>query len=470
MSIKAEWGIVGLGVMGTSLSRNFARKGIRLALYNRRVEGLEEQVAVKKKQRYSELGSAQTFEELKSFVSVLDAPRKILLMLPEGKPTDTVLDQLMPLLSKGDIVMDGANTHYHKTEKRAKSINKKGVLFLGLGVSGGEEGALNGPSLMVGGNREAYELIKDDLFHISAKNITEKPCCAYFGTGGAGHFVKMIHNGIEYAEMQLLAEVYALSEFNTSHNSIQNTLSQWNKTKSKSYLLGITASLLNYKKDQVPFIQMIQDQASNKGTGAWATSAGTALSYPNNIMSSALHARYISSFKADRVQFAKFHHRKQSCNKISFNNLKKSYDLSRWINHHQGFEMLTLASIEYDWKLDLSQVASVWAEGCIIKSELMNFCIGFFKDESSLLLSQEFKKLLEKGKESWKKTLSQAIENEIPVFCFQSAWSYFTALKTEKSTANLIQAQRDYFGAHGFLLINNKSEKLQHGPWSSKKI
>ena len=190
-----------------------------------------------------------------------------------------------------------------------------------------------------------------------------------FGSGGAGHYVKMVHNGIEYAEMQLLAEVYALSH----HSKIQPTLEEWNSTASKSYLLEITAALLAYQEDNMPFIEKIQDQASNKGTGAWATAAGTTLGYPNNLMSSALHARYISSFKEDRIQFAKQFNSELSKTKISFSELKKSYDLSRWINHHQGFEMLDLAAKEYNWKLNLSEVASVWAEGCIIKSELMDF-------------------------------------------------------------------------------------------------
>ena len=465
MNVKTEWGIVGMGVMGTALSRNFARNGIKIALFNRRIKKLEEEVALKKTQLYSELANAQAFEELDQFVFALKAPRKILLMLPSGDPTEDLLEQLGPLLSKGDIVIDAGNSHYQQTEKRSKSFIKKEILFLGIGVSGGEEGALKGPSLMVGGNKEAYEIVKNNLFQIAGKNNKGHPCCSYFGNGGAGHFVKMIHNGIEYAEMQLLAEVISLLHHNNSNEVIQTTLNQWNKTKSKSYLLEITADLLKYYEDELPFVEMIQDKASNKGTGSWATKAGTTLGYSNSLMASALYARYISSFKKERVALAKRFNKKIPLLKASFIQIKKSYDLSRWINHHQGFEMLSLAAKKYGWKLDLYQVASVWAEGCIIKSDLMEFCISLFESEKSLLLSNEFKTLLEKGKDPWKKTLKQAIESEIPILCMQSAWSYFTALKTNKSTANIIQAQRDYFGAHGFLRIDSESDKLQHGPW-----
>ena len=466
MNNMAQWGIVGMGVMGTNLSRNFSRKGLRLALFNRKVEGLEEGIAEKKKQLYPELNNAEAFEDLKGFILALETPRKILIMLPSGKPTENFFDQLLPLIKKGDIIIDGANSHYQQTNKWAKILERKKILFLGIGISGGKEGALNGASLMVGGNKNAYELIKNDLFQISAKNRKKKPCCCYFGYGGAGHYVKMVHNGIEYAEMQLISEVYALCRSSFLHKEIQHALNKWNKTESRSYLLEITASLLMYQKNQIPFIEMIEDQASNNGSGAWATSDGIELGYPNNMMASALYSRYISSFKADRVKFARSFSKKQAINKLSLNQLKKSYDLSRWVNHHQGFEMLALAANHYKWKIDLDQVAEVWSDGCIIKSELMNFCISFFKNRSSLLLSNEFKALLKEGKESWKKILQQAIEYEVSVIGMQSAWSFFSLLKTYKSSANIIQAQRDYFGAHGVLIIDGKKEKLMHGPWS----
>jgi 6-phosphogluconate dehydrogenase len=277
----------------------------------------------------------------------------------------------------------------------------------------------------------------------------------------------MIHNGIEYAEMQLLAELYALASCTMSHDEIQKTLSQWNATKSKSYLLEITASLLKYREGETPFIELIRDQASNKGTGAWATASATALGYPNSLMAAALHARYLSFFKKERVHFSKHFDNPKSTVKISSAILKNAYDLSRWINHHQGFEMLTLAAKEYKWTLDLSQVASVWAEGCIIKSDLMNDCIKLLQDNTMLLLSEGFKEHLNDGKENLKELLQRAVTNEIPIPCMQSAWTYFAALKTQNSSANIIQAQRDYFGAHGFLRTDNDLQDLVHGPWCS---
>ena len=467
MNTKTQWGIAGMGVMGTSLSRNFSQKEISLALFNRRVEGKEEGVALKKKQLYSELNPTQAFEELKDFVSAIERPRKIFIMLPAGVATSHFLEQLIPLLSKGDIVIDGGNAHYKETEKRAKKLADEGILFLGVGVSGGEEGALKGPSLMVGGDHTAYEIVKEDLFKITAKNNNKIPCCAYFGTGGAGHFVKMVHNGIEYAEMQLLAELYALASCTMSHDEIQKTLSQWNATKSKSYLLEITASLLKFREDKTPFIELIRDQASNKGTGAWATASATELGYPNSLMTAALHERFLSFFKKERIQFSEYFDKPRSTVNISSSLLKNAYDLSRWVNHHQGFEMLTLAAKEYKWSLNLSQVASVWAEGCIIKSDLMDDCIKLLQDNTMLLLSEDFKQLFTNGKENWKELLQQAVANEIPTPCMQSAWTYFAALKTQNSSANIIQAQRDYFGAHGFLRVDNESQGLEHGPWSS---
>lgn len=467
MNTKTQWGIAGMGVMGTSLSRNFSQKEISLALFNRRVEGKEEGVALKKKQLYSELNPTQAFEELKDFVSAIERPRKIFIMLPAGVATSHFLEQLIPLLSKGDIVIDGGNAHYKETEKRAKKLADEGILFLGVGVSGGEEGALKGPSLMVGGDHTAYEIVKEDLFKITAKNNNKIPCCAYFGTGGAGHFVKMVHNGIEYAEMQLLAELYALASCTMSHDEIQKTLSQWSATKSKSYLLEITASLLKFREDKTPFIELIRDQASNKGTGAWATASATELGYPNSLMTAALHERFLSFFKKERIQFSEHFDKPRSTVNISSSLLKNAYDLSRWVNHHQGFEMLTLAAKEYKWSLNLSQVASVWAEGCIIKSDLMDDCIKLLQDNTMLLLSEDFKQLFTNGKENWKELLQQAVANEIPTPCMQSAWTYFAALKTQNSSANIIQAQRDYFGAHGFLRTDNESQGLKHGPWSS---
>jgi 6-phosphogluconate dehydrogenase len=325
--------------MGTNLARNFAKKGITLALYNRYVQGSEEQIALKRTQTYPELKEALAFESLSQFINTLEQPRKILIMLPAGSVIDGILNELSPLLSRGDVIIDGGNSHYEDTEKRVLLMAQKKILFLGMGVSGGAEGALHGPSLMVGGDKEGYQIIAKDLENIAAKNRQGNPCCGYLGKGGAGHFVKMVHNGIEYGEMQLLAEIFELNLSSPKSNleTQQKQFSDWNNTESKSYLLEITAEILSYKEKGAPFIDLILDQASNKGTGAWATSIGAATGFPNTLMAAALHARYTSSFKSERIRHAKQLKFPSSDPPKEIPDLKKNYDLSLWINKHQGF-------------------------------------------------------------------------------------------------------------------------------------
>ena len=467
---QATWGIVGLGVMGTSLSRNFANKGISLSLYNREVKGSEEGVALSHTKQYSELKNALPFNSLPSFVESIKNPRKILLMLPAGSPTDTVIEKLIPLLTQGDVIIEGGNSHFKDTEKRAKQLSAAGIYFLGMGVSGGEEGALKGPALMIGGVKEAYMLVKNDLSAIAAKNSKGVPCCDFVGSGGAGHFVKMVHNGIEYAEMQLLAEVVslALSDQSNSIKTIQKMLQDWQKTKSESYLLDITASLLGFQESGRPFIDLIKDEASNKGTGAWATAEGAELGSPNSLMASALHARFTSSNKKQRSLLSKTFKGKPTSTSLSLSALKVSYDLSRIINHHQGFEMIREAAIKNNWKIKLATIASLWSEGCIIKSRLMDTLVDVLKSNDSLLNAAAFMEFFNNGIASWEISITTAIQKRIPFSCHNAAWNYFLAITQENSNANIIQAQRDFFGAHGFERKDKKHHKKYHGPWADK--
>ena len=467
---QATWGIVGLGVMGTSLSRNFANKGISLSLYNREVKGSEEGVALSHTKQYSELKNALPFNSLPSFVESIKNPRKILLMLPAGSPTDTVIEKLIPLLTQGDVIIEGGNSHFKDTEKRAKQLSAAGIHFLGMGVSGGEEGALKGPALMIGGVKEAYMLVKNDLSAIAAKNSKGVPCCDFVGSGGAGHFVKMVHNGIEYAEMQLLAEVVslALSDPSNSIKTIRKMLQDWQKTKSESYLLDITASLLGFQESGRPFIDLIKDEASNKGTGAWATAEGAELGSPNSLMASALHARFTSSNKKQRSLLSKTFKGKPTSTSLSLSALKVSYDLSRIINHHQGFEMIREAAIKNNWKIKLATIASLWSEGCIIKSRLMDTLVDVLKSNDSLLNAAAFMEFFNNGIASWEISITTAIQKRIPFSCHNAAWNYFLAITQENSNANIIQAQRDFFGAHGFERKDKKHHKKYHGPWADK--
>ena len=467
---QATWGIVGLGIMGTSLSRNFANKGTSLSLYNREVKGSEEGVALSHTKQYSELKNALPFNSLPSFVESIKNPRKILLMLPAGSPTDTVIEKLIPLLTQGDVIIEGGNSHFKDTEKRAKQLSAAGIHFLGMGVSGGEEGALKGPALMIGGVKEAYMLVKNDLSAIAAKNSKGVPCCDFVGSGGAGHFVKMVHNGIEYAEMQLLAEVVslALSDPSNSIKTIRKMLQDWQKTKSESYLLDITASLLGFHESGRPFIDLIKDEASNKGTGAWATAEGAELGSANSLMASALHARFTSSNKKQRSLLSKTFKGKPTSTSLSLSALKVSYDLSRIINHHQGFEMIREAAIKNNWKIKLATIASLWSEGCIIKSRLMDTLVDVLKSNDSLLNAAAFMEFFNNGIASWEISITTAIQKHIPFSCHNAAWNYFLAITQENSNANIIQAQRDFFGAHGFERKDKKHHKKYHGPWADK--
>ena len=470
MSNQANWGIVGLGIMGTSLSRNFANKGTSLSLYNREVKGSEEGVALSHTKQYSELKNALPFNSLPSFVESIKNPRKILLMLPAGSPTDTVIEKLIPLLTQGDVIIEGGNSHFKDTEKRAKQLSAAGIHFLGMGVSGGEEGALKGPALMIGGAKEAYMLVKNDLSAIAAKNSKGVPCCDFVGSGGAGHFVKMVHNGIEYAEMQLLAEVVslALSDPSNSIKTIQKMLQDWQKTKSESYLLDITASLLGFHESGRPFIDLIKDEASNKGTGAWATAEGAELGSANSLMASALHARFTSSNKKQRSLLSKTFKGKPTSTSLSLSALKVSYDLSRIINHHQGFEMIREAAIKNNWKIKLATIASLWSEGCIIKSRLMDTLVDVLKANDTLLNAAAFMEFFNNGIASWEISITTAIQKRIPFSCHNAAWNYFLAITQENSNANIIQAQRDFFGAHGFERKDKNHDKKYHGPWADK--
>jgi 6-phosphogluconate dehydrogenase len=467
---QATWGIVGLGIMGTSLSRNFANKGTSLSLYNREVKGSEEGVALSHTKQYSELKNALPFHSLPCFVESIKNPRKILLMLPAGSPTDTVIEKLIPLLTQGDVIIEGGNSHFKDTEKRAKQLSAAGIHFLGMGVSGGEEGALKGPALMIGGVKEAYMLVKNDLSAIAAKNSKGVPCCDFVGSGGAGHFVKMVHNGIEYAEMQLLAEVVslALSDQSNSIKTIQKMLQDWQKTKSESYLLDITASLLGFQESGRPFIDLIKDEASNKGTGAWATAEGAELGSANSLMASALYARFTSSNKKQRSLLSKTFKGKPTSTSLSLSALKVSYDLSRIINHHQGFEMIREAAIKNNWKIKLATIASLWSEGCIIKSRLMDTLVDVLKSNDSLLNAAAFMEFFNNGIASWEISITTAIQKRIPFSCHNAAWNYFLAITQENSNANIIQAQRDFFGAHGFERKDKNHDKKYHGPWADK--
>ena len=469
-SKKIEWGIVGMGSMGINLSRNFASNGYSLALYNRYVKGKEEQIALKQKKKFPELKDALAFESLANFVSSIKRPRKIIILITAGSALKVFLKRLVPLLSEGDIIIDGGNSHYKETEKVNSQLNKKNIHFLGMGISGGDKGALKGPSLMLGGDKKAYKFVAKDLENVSAKRVDGSPCCAYLGNLGAGHFVKMIHNGIEYAEMQLIAEIFSLlmETFEGKINYVQKELESWQKSSCESYLLAITSEILKYKDDNGFFINKIIDTASTKGTGAWASESGISMGYPNSLMIAALQARFTSGMKTKRENLSKIIALKKGDATISIKKLKIIYDICRLINHHQGFEMIKNSNQIYGWNSDLDLIAHLWSEGSIIKSGLMKTLEKEFKIKASILEMDIFKKYILEAQTNWNSVLNYAAAKLIPIPCISSAWNFLISITQEKSSGNIIQAQRDYFGAHGIMTLNNKEGEIINGPWRNK--
>ena len=462
---KSEIGIIGLGVMGKSLCRNFASKGIDISMYNRHLSGVEENVALNLKKKHSVLASSQAYDDLKSFVDSLNTPRKILLMVNAGKTTDIVLNQLTPLLEKNDIVIDCGNSHYADTERRIQSLNKKEVHFLGCGLSGGEAGALKGSSLMPGGNNNAYKKIKKYLETIAAKDKNGKPCCAYIGGGGSGHFIKMIHNGIEYAEMQLLAEVYHIyKKAGKTTVEIANLLNAW-KGEVNSYLLEITIVILNTLENNEPLLDKILDKAKNKGTGNWATIASTELGIPSTLITSALFARYISTFKEKRIALSQFFRKDKHNVQMDNNTMLQAYRLARIINHYQGFSLLKEASDTMQYHLSLSEIARIWTNGCIIRSEFMETLVSVLKEGETMLFKQKIIAEIKRLKPSLTEIVVQSISYEIPIPCFSEALNFFNAITEKELPANLIQAQRDYFGAHTYQRNDKADDKFYHTNW-----
>ena len=466
---KSEFGIIGLGIMGINLARNLASSGFRISIFNRHLKGIEEGIALKAKKEFEEFSEALPFDNLEAFISSLQSPRKILLMVNAGKPVDNILEQLVPLLSKNDIVIDGGNSHYNKTKERQILLEKHHLHFIGVGISGGEDGALNGPSIMPGGNKNAYQFVQPFLEAIAAKDSKGNPCCAYIGEDGSGHFVKMVHNGIEYAEMQLLAEVYfILKHLGKNPDEIATILESW-RTTVNSYLLEITIEILRKKEKSDWLIDKILDISANKGTGNWATVAMAELGIPSTMISAALFSRYISAFKDDRIKMSHVYPKKNTDFKIDISNLSEAYQLASVINHHQGFQLLNQASETFNWQLKLSEIARIWSNGCIIRSAFMEDLQYILRENSPILLNKKVIALVVKLKSSLSTIVVQSILNDIPISCFSEAINFLNGYSQDQSSANLIQAQRDYFGSHTYQRIDDLSGKSYHTNWRKDK-
>ncbi len=462
-----EFGLVGLGVMGKSLARNLAKNGVKLSLYNRHVAGIEENIANKFIEQHSELEHAFGFEDLEKFVNTIQHPRKIFLMIKAGLETDIFIDQIKLFLEKGDILIDGGNSHYNDTKRRMDSLLKDGIHFIGTGVSGGEKGALEGPSIMPSGDFEAYKKISNYLNIIAAKDKNGESCCTYIGPEGSGHFIKMVHNGIEYAEMQLIAETFAILRYGKGlePTEISSLFKSWSNEELKSYLLEITAEILLKKEGDQALIDLILDKAGNKGTGNWTTVAGTELGVPVTMITSALFARYLSSIKTDCLGIN--HHSEVAS--IDFNasenEIKAAYQLARILNHQQGFCLIKTASDHFNWNLNLSEIARIWTNGCIIRSVLMEKLTERFKNSTDIFENIDFIKEMISSKSALKNVCKSSLEKELPIPSHLAAIDYLNVLNNNFPTANIIQAQRDFFGAHTYQRVDDSSGKFYHTVW-----
>lgn len=467
MELLAEWGVVGLGVMGRNLARNLGRNGVSLSLYNRFVAGKEEKVAENAVAAFPELANAKAFESVTAFVASLARPRKILLMVNAGEAVDEVISQLEPLLSPGDIVMDGGNSHYADTRRRQQHAEGQGYHFLGVGVSGGESGALNGPAIMAGGAPEAWYQVAPFLEKIAAKDAGGSPCAARVGPEGAGHFVKMAHNGIEYAEMQLLAEAYSVLRRELGHppDEVANIMANWAEDGLRSYLLEITIRILRRREGAGWLLDVISDKASHKGTGSWAVMAAGKLGVPLTMMTEALLARFVAAMRDERQAWSAAYAFTPDRLSVSIAQLKQAYQLARIINHQQGFLLIQSASKEYGWSVNMAELARIWTNGCIIRSELMIDAQHFFATTDDILRHETVVQWVRTCKPALQQTVSALGFSHRSYPCLMSALAALNAMTTANSAAHLIQAQRDFFGAHLYERTDDPGGKKYHTDW-----
>ncbi|KON66656.1 6-phosphogluconate dehydrogenase [Peribacillus butanolivorans] len=448
-------GVIGLGVMGSNIALNMASKGEQVAVYNY-TRDLTDQLVAKLDSQL-----LHPYYEIQDFVQSLETPRKIFLMVTAGKPIDSVINSLLSHLESGDIIMDGGNSHYEDTERRYDELKSKGISYLGIGISGGEVGALKGPSIMPGGDKEAYEKVAPILTKIAAQ-VNDDPCCTYIGPKGAGHFVKMVHNGIEYADMQLIAEAYTFlrEKLHLEVNEIAEIFETWNQGELKSYLIEIIAEILR-KKDEVtglPLIDVILDKAGQKGTGKWTSMQAINNGIPASIITESLFARYISALKEERVNAENI--------LTGPENVQQKLDENEWIDYirqalymgkvcayAQGFTQYKMTSELYGWDLPLKDIALIFRGGCIIRAEFLNVISEAYQEQpnlANLLISPYFAEKVTDYQVGLRKVVCEGINSGISFPCLSASLTYYDSYRTGISNANLLQAQRDYFGAHTY--------------------
>lgn len=462
-------GVVGMGVMGKNLALNIESRGYSVALYNRTSDVTEEVIAEHPNKKFK---AAYTVEE---FVAAIEKPRRILLMVKAGQPNDATIKTLLPYLDQGDILIDGGNTYFEETIRRSEELADSGINFIGTGVSGGEEGALKGPSIMPGGQKAAYDLVAPILEEISAKAEDGAPCVTYIGPDGAGHYVKMVHNGIEYGDMQLIAEAYDLMKqiLGLSVEEMADIFKEWNQGELDSYLIEITADILTRKDDLgtgKPVVDVILDAAGNKGTGKWTSQSALDLGVPLPLITESVFARFISAYKEERVNASKVltgpEVRFEGDKEALLEKIRKALYFSKIMSYAQGFAQLRTASKEYDWALPMGDIAKIWRAGCIIRARFLQKITDAYEkdaDLANLLLDDYFKEITDNYQAAVRDVVSVAVQAGVPVPTFASGIAYFDSYRAERLPANLIQAQRDYFGAHTY--ERTDQEGIFHYDW-----
>lgn len=467
---KQEIGVVGMAVMGKNLALNIESRGYSVALYNRTGSKTQEVVEEHPDKQFK---ATYTIEE---FVSSIQTPRRILLMVKAGAATDATIQELLPHLDKGDILIDGGNTFFKDTIRRNEELANSGINFIGTGVSGGEEGALKGPSIMPGGQKEAYELVAPILEEISAKAEDGAPCVTYIGPNGAGHYVKMVHNGIEYGDMQLIAESYDLMKniLGLSVAEMADIFKEWNQGELDSYLVEITADILTRTDDQgsgQPIVDVIMDAAGNKGTGKWTSQSALDLGVPLPLITESVFARFISAYKEERVNASKVLPKPEPINFTGdqaelVEKIREALYFSKIMSYAQGFAQLRVASKDYDWDLPFGEIAKIWRAGCIIRAQFLQKITDAYNKNpelDNLLLDEYFIDIAKRYQKSVREVVALAVQAGVPVPTFSSAIAYYDSYRSERLPANLIQAQRDYFGAHTYQRTDK--EGIYHYSW-----
>ncbi len=470
---KADIGLIGLAVMGENLVMNMESKGFTVAVYNRTTKVVDD--FTKGRAKHKNIIGTHSLEEL---VENLEKPRRVMMMIKAGSPVDSTIDLLIPLLDEGDIIIDGGNSYFQDTIRRTEYVESKGLLYIGTGVSGGEEGALKGPSMMPGGSKDAWSYIRPIFQTICAKVEDGTPCCDWVGDNGAGHFVKMVHNGIEYGDMQLIGEAYHIMRdvLGMSADEMHEVFKAYNESELDSYLIEITRDILSYKDDDgEPLVDKILDTAGQKGTGKWTAISALDEGIPLTLIGEAVFSRFLSAIKDERADASKVFKKE----KIDFNGDKKemieairqALYASKIMSYAQGYQLMRAAAKTYSWDLNYGEIALMWRGGCIIRSAfLIKIKEAFDKkpDLSNLMLDSYFKEIIEDCVPAWRKVVIKAVESGVPVPAMSTALNYFDGYTSEFLPANLLQAQRDYFGAHTYERLDEKRGKFFHTNWTGR--